>query len=429
MENDNLELEAAWRRAEAEWDTAVAAAEDAEDLPAFMVGEGEARRAQQRVEAAAAAARAARERFEAAAMPHVMALAPAHGSRINSMHVHRNSAKYLKFIPGIVSIIQEEIGVKDYSDIISHIDSTIGNFIRTDEEYIKEKFNSKIQTREQWIADYTSVRNRLQSHIQGTSKEKKDMMGAIIDIVFKYNMQSCFCPGYIYDTAHAYEGNAGHEQVSCWGGSVERVLTTFINCSKGLKQPIFLEINNLIGEVTSWEDLSKPTQTMYLNKWDFFIQKWAQDNIENKEILAMPLEQRNEALMEAFKAKELAENSSRRPVPDFVVEYIKQNKFPTKRYWQDVGYNSNAEENANAAAAAAVAAARGKEMREAMEKQRQKAMASMSNSERAEYMRSQGNGGNNESGRGGAEGGRRRTRHKRKTRKSVRKHKKSLKRR
>lgn len=301
------------------------------------------------------------------------------GRRVDGMHVHIESAKYLKFIPGIVSIIQKEIGVKDYSDIMTHIDSTIGNFLRTDEEYLKYKFNSGIQTRDKWIADYTRVIDRLSTNIAHATKEQKDMMGYIIDCVFKYDLQSCFCRGYIYDTAHAYDGDEVHEEygstVSCWAGSVERVLTTFINCIKGVNEPVIVKINDLIEEkktegVTSWKDLDKPTQVSYIKDWNNFFEEWVKSNVSNNSVKRLNSNSKKVSIMTAFKA-----SRGNSQLPSYVEDYIK-NELLREIAWEDYGFNSE-------------------------------------------------NGG-----QGGAEGGRRRkTRHKRKTRKAIRKQKKSLKRR
>jgi hypothetical protein len=306
------------------------------------------------------------------------ALAGVEGGIVDSMHVHDQARKYRKFIPGILSIIQSDIGVKDYSDIISHIKKTVGKFLRTDEEYLKYKFNSGIQTRDQWLADYSKVIQRLSSNIAHATKEQKDMMGYIIDCVFKYDLQSCFCRGFIYDTAHAYDGNAQHEEygstVSCWAGSVERVLTTFINCIKGVNEPVIVKINNLIeekkDEVKSWEQLDKSTQVSYIRDWNNFFEKWVTSKVSNNSVKRLNSNSKKVSIMAAFKA-----SRGNSQLPSYVEDYIK-NELLREIVWDDYGFNSE-------------------------------------------------NGG-----QGGAEGGRRRrTRHKRNKRKTVRKHKKSLKRR
>jgi hypothetical protein len=303
--------------------------------------------------------------------------------RVDCMEVHRISATFKDKLPLIAVVIREDIGAgPPHASFIEHLDATVGKYVSESPlfESKKKPNSSEVRTRELWINDYEKVKARLNTALISIPPHLVQLLGDILEFVFKHGLEECYVPNYLYDTAHAYEGEGRANESSCPTGATERVYTTLFNCIKGMNRGVFGELNRiLVGEQgTSWEELDKASKIAYQREFDSFVLEWAQANLENGGVQAMTPVQRNEAVLAAFKAREGAP-----PLPPMVEGFIRRDLFRGLTIlWPDFGFNS---ENAGNA----------------------------------------GGGG----GGGGSQGGRRTRHKKRRNRKTHRKNKKSMKRR
>ena len=259
---------------------------------------------------------------------------------VDCMHVHTESHKFADKLPLIASILKEDLGKEIvYPSFINHIDSTIGKIIRESPLFRKLIFNKKPITREMWIDDYNKVKEILSYAEISMSKETIQFINIIIDFVIKYKLEECYIPSYVYDTAHAYEGDGRENEISCIPGGSERIYTTFFNCIKGMEEGVFGKINKILeGKITSWAELSKELQISYMSDWNKFVDEWAKNNLNNDEVRNMTPEQRNEAVMSAFKS------NSRVKLPEFVEDHLRSELFSGLiKLWSDYGFNSENE--------------------------------------------------------------------------------------
>jgi hypothetical protein len=261
---------------------------------------------------------------------HEQAERAAQAAPVDAFHVHREAGKFQEKLPIIINIIKKDLGTaKDYSDIIEFFDSTIGDYIRTSPVFEKKNANAKKNIkRDVWIKDYNTIKDRL----GGSSPNIKIQIGSIIDFIFKHELQDCFIVGFVYDAAHAYEGNTCHEELSCYGGIIERVTSTFINCIKGLEGDVFDDLYEIIADdITTWDALSKDKQVAYTMKWNNFIMEWAQQKLSNNDVSSFTEEERSNAVMRDFKERE--------GIPTYVEDHIRSELFPIP--WEDYGFNAS----------------------------------------------------------------------------------------
>jgi hypothetical protein len=266
----------------------------------------------------------------------VAAVAPA-APRVDCMEVHRVSATFKDKLPLVAVVIREYLGeVTKYNSFIEHLDATIGNYVDSPVFNSKKTPNSgKERKRGEWLTDYKRVRARLTSALVSMSPDLIQLLGDILDFVFKTNLQECYVPNFIYDTAHAYEGEGRANESSCSAGATERVYTTLFNCMKGMNTGVFRDLNRILGEVSSWEELDKSTQAQYQQDFNRFLLQWAHANLENEEVKKMKAEERNEAVLVAFKA------SRQLALPPFVEGFFRTQLSEGSKYlWQDYGFNS-----------------------------------------------------------------------------------------
>jgi hypothetical protein len=265
--------------------------------------------------------------------------------RVNAFHVHKEFDKFKSKIPSIIKIIKEDIGKdKKYSDFGGFLDNSIGKYIETSPEFEEKQVNSeevvnknkksykpKTLKRKQWIADY----NKLKGRLVHAEHHHKIQIGNIIDFVSKHHLKECFISGFLYDCAHAYEGNASHDQMSCHAGIIERSMSTFFNCIKGKDDGVFKKLNDIIDDdVKTWAELDKSKQAAYIKAWNKFLFEWSRNKAENNSVKGMKPEERSDAAMEAFKIEE--------HVPNYVEEHIRSEIFPgLKNAWEDYGFNSS----------------------------------------------------------------------------------------
>ena len=322
------------------------------------------------------------------------------GRRVDCMQVHRVSAEFKEKLPLVAVAIRNDLSKArgdlsedpQYPSFIEHLDATIGNCVRNSSLFeSKMKPNSKqVRSRQEWLSDYDRVKARLTSALISMPPDLIQLLGDILDFVFKHLLEECYVSNFLYDTAHAYEGEGRENESSCPAGATERVYTTLFNCIKGKNDGVFGELNRILeGEqATLWKQLDKATQIAYGKEFDNFVMEWAQDNKDNDEVKKMTGAQRNEAVLAAFKAR-----PDHPPLPPMVEGFIRDERFKGLTFlWPDIGFNSPNPDNAGGGG-----------------------------------VREGGGGGVREGG--GATGGRR-TRHKKKrNRKTHRKNKKSLRRR
>jgi len=266
-----------------------------------------------------------------------VAAVPAAAPRVNCMEVHRVSATFKDKLPLVAVVIREYLGeVTKYDSFIDHLDATIGKYVDSPVFNSKKTPNSgKERKREEWLNDYKRVKARLTSALLSMSPDLIQLLGDILDFVFKTNLQECYVPNFLYDTAHAYEGEGRANESSCPAGATERVYTTLFNCMKGMNTGVFRDLNRILGEVTSWEELDKSTQAQYQQEFNTFLLEWAQANLENEEVKKMNAEGRNKAVLVAFKA------SRQLTLPPFVEGFFRNQLSEGSKYlWQDYGFNS-----------------------------------------------------------------------------------------
>lgn len=286
----------------------------------------------------------------------------ANETRVNRMHVHREASKYKEKLPLILDLLREDLGEKkEYPDIIAHFEDTIGRFLRESPIFetkaepnstLVESTNnskppvfapSKVKSRAEWLSDYDRVIKQLESGLQYTPRDTVQLLGTVVDFVFKHNLQDCYISNFIFDTAYAYEGETSGPHstnpISCFGGVVERCYITLFNCIKGLEGEgdVFSKIDAVLRQdkVTRWANLDKSLQTLYIQEWNRFVINWAQQHQGDEEIQKMRPEQRNETVLSAFKAR-----PGEDPLPHYVEDYIRSELFPGLiTLWPDIGFN------------------------------------------------------------------------------------------
>ena len=295
------------------------------------------------------------------AMP--MPRARAEEIRVNRMHVHREASKYREKLPLILELLREDLGEKkEYPDIIAHVEDTIGKFLREspifetkaepNSKLVESNNNSKpsvvvpskIKSRAEWLSDYDRVIKQLETGLQYIPADTVQLLGTVIDFVFKHNLQDCYISNFIFDTAYAYEGETSGPHsinpISCFGGVIERSYITLFNCIKGLEGDIFSKIDSVLrkDKVTRWANLDKSLQTLYIQEWNRFILDWAQQHQGDEELQKMRPEVRNERVLSAFK-----ERPGEDRLPKYVEDYIRSELFPGLiTLWPDIGFNVNA---------------------------------------------------------------------------------------
>jgi hypothetical protein len=263
------------------------------------------------------------------------------GPRVDCMEVHRVSATFKDKLPLVAVVIREDLGAgPQHPSFIEHLDATVGKCVRESPlfESKKKPNSSEVRTREAWLSDYDRVKARLTSALVSMPPDLVQMLGDILDFVFKHGLEECYVSNFLYDTAHAYEGEGRANESSCPAGATERVYTTLFNCIKGMNRGVFGELNRILGgeQPTSWGELDKASQTAYQQEFDRFVLKWAQANLENGEVQNMTPVQRNEAVLAAFKAR-----PDQPPLPPMVEGFIRREFFRGLTIsWPDYGFNS-----------------------------------------------------------------------------------------
>jgi hypothetical protein len=265
-----------------------------------------------------------------------------HGQGVNCMEVHRVAATFRDKLPLIAGIIRTDLGEvgerTQYPSLIAHLDATVGHCISESPIFeSKNKPNSsEKRDRSVWKVDYSSVRQALERALVSMSEDHVKFSEDILDFVFKYTLEECFVSTFVYDSAHAYEGNARANETSCPGGVAERIYTTLFDCIKGSNEGVFGELNKILqGEIKSWEDLDRATKKAYIENWNTFFQKWTQENLGNPEIQRMKSAQLTQAILSAYKSR-----PGEPPVPKVFEEYLSTQFFPSL-VWKDYGFNSD----------------------------------------------------------------------------------------
>ena len=259
---------------------------------------------------------------------------------VNCMQVHRVAATFRDKLPLIAVLIRNDLGeVPQHPSLIAHLDATVGKCIRESAMFeSRRKPNSRdILSRELWINDYERVKGKLTRAISSITDDVVKILEDILDLVFKYKLEECFVSNFIYDTAHAYEGNGRENESSCPAGAAERVYTTFFDCIKGMNEGVFQDLNKILkGAATSWKELDKAAQVGYQREFDIFVPRWANEHLNNDTVKSMTPEERNEAVLAAFKAR-----PGEPELPPFVEEYIRNEMFRgLTMLWEDYGFNS-----------------------------------------------------------------------------------------
>jgi hypothetical protein len=252
----------------------------------------------------------------------------------NYKQIHRQTSKFKSKIPRMLAILKDDLGEdRLYHNIIEFIDARIGTYLKVSPEFDSKTVNSKVVIpKAVWITDYELVISQLRKDERHVCDNDKNILGTIIDFVFKHNIQECFVSGFIYDNAHAYEAT-NKSPVSCYAGIIDRCVTTFINCIMGKTGSVFTELNKLLINIRSWEDVDKASQATYIKDWNKFVDEWARSNLTNDSIIEMTAPERSEAVLAAYKVENEA-------WPGYVEQYIIDNYMKgLNDLWQDYGYN------------------------------------------------------------------------------------------
>ena len=271
---------------------------------------------------------------------------------VDSFHVHHEAAKLNKKIPMIIKVIKKHIPSNDYSDFVNFLDEKVKTYLETSPDFKqktvnsehyaegnasgKRKYKARVLKREDWLQDYNAVKKQLVSSVDHILDEQKERLGSIIDFVFKNDLQECFTMGFIYDNAHAYNGNSDHRlnPESCFGGILERAVSTFVNCIKGMTGGPFTELSAILEDTPlSWDELDKSTKAEWIREWNDFLTKWAIENLENPTIKSMPPKLRSQGFLEVF--------THTKSPPPYVIEHFKKEFLKgLDGLWEDYGYNA-----------------------------------------------------------------------------------------
>jgi hypothetical protein len=256
----------------------------------------------------------------------------------NYKQIHKETSRFKSKIPRMLAILKDDLGDdlggdRRYDNIIDFINASIGRYLEVSPEFDNKTVNSKVVIpKAVWITDYELVISQLRKNERHICDNDKNILGTIIDFVFKHNIQECFVSGFIYDNAHAYEAT-NKTPVSCYSGIIDRCVTTFINCIMGKTGSVFAELNKLLINIRSWEDLDKGSQGTYIQDWNKFVDEWARSNLTNESIIEMTASERSDAVLEAYKVENEA-------WPAYVEQYIKDTYIKgLDDVWQDYGYN------------------------------------------------------------------------------------------
>jgi hypothetical protein len=281
------------------------------------------------------------------------------GIVVNPWQVHREAEKFAHKLPLIAVLIKEDLGATpQYSGFIEQLDATIGKCVRDSQLFearpgpnsteVKSNNKSKpkvflapkVRPREDWIHDYERIKAKIPDALSCIPQDQVSLIDSILDFVFKYKLEECFVPTYVYDTAHAYEGNVGHGEndSSCAVGATERIYLTLFNCIKGMNEGVFGQLNMVLEgtQPKSWKELDKPTQTAFKDEWNNFFQSWVQSKLQDPSVQSMTSQQRTEAVLSEFK-----QTRGAAALPPFVEEYIRREYFPyliDEGGWANVGF-------------------------------------------------------------------------------------------
>jgi hypothetical protein len=122
--------------------------------------------------------------------------------------------------------------------------------------------------------------------------------------------------------------------VSCFGGILERAVSTFINCIKGLKKGAFTELSYILeGTSVSWSELDKGTQAEWIRIWNKFLNEWAEDHLKNSNVKKLTPAKRSDKFFKAFIRAESP--------PPYVEEHFRSKFFEgLDALWELYGYNA-----------------------------------------------------------------------------------------
>lgn len=282
--------------------------------------------------------------------------APAQG--VNQMEVHNEAKKFADIIPLIAALIKEDLGATpQYPGFVEHFDATIGKCVRESQLFearpgpnstaVKSNNKSKpkvflapkVRHREEWIRDYERIKDKMGLAVSCISPVQASLIDNILDFVFKYKLEECFVPTFLYDAAHAYEGNRGHSanESSCAVGAAERIYLTLFNCIKGMNEGVFGKLNKILDAVqaTTWDELDQAVKDSFKNEYTNFVDTWAQSKMNDSQVKSMTHQQRNEAVLAAFKqARGVA------ALPPFVEGFLRRDYFPyyIEDGWLNLGF-------------------------------------------------------------------------------------------
>ena len=253
----------------------------------------------------------------------------------------------MEAVPELLIKLRDHMGTTNtskYSDILKYLEDTIGMYIQTNTAFTKN--------RNTFYMDFKEIQQRLFDYKNTgiLNETNKQLIGNIVDFVFKYNMEECFIRGLVYDCAHAYEaGTPGHESgISCGRGIIERFVSTFKNCifttdtnkaveknnargaGAGTRSPLILnELRELLRIHTNRNSKNKTIEIMTKNEkqeydilWNKALQTWTSEKSENSTTKQMNKSTKNKAFLEYVKEK--YKEGYQKNIPKGVLDYFEQ---------------------------------------------------------------------------------------------------------
>jgi len=252
-----------------------------------------------------------------------------------AMEIHNAAKNISTKYDELISILESDLGKDDiakYGNIEDYLEHTIGNYIKTSKNFNRN--NSKAQ----YISDFNKVKTKIIAYALSKIFMEKNayMIGKIIDLVFKYNLEECFTKGFVYDCSHAYPiGTPAFEDgVSCGGGILERVPLTLRSCILSKNGGVFDDLKRFFGVKlnVSFNNLGRNLKGAYFQDWNDALRAWLELNIDKEdELKAMPMAERNKLVID-FVKQNFKNSHNGNEIPDGVLTHLAKRDLD-KEFW------------------------------------------------------------------------------------------------